>query len=102
MGRYYRERGILVMGFVGGAGFATGTIVVDRATSVALTIPAPAISLAVAEDHSGGAFTSTPALTIPIPIVAEVVAEDHSGGGFASTPSLNIPAPTISGVAEVV
>jgi len=39
-----------------------------------LAIPLPKISLAVAEDHSGGAFTATPSLTIPAPSVTGVAA----------------------------
>ena len=39
-----------------------------------LAIPLPGISLAVAEDHSGGAFTATPSLTIPAPSVTGVAA----------------------------
>jgi len=39
-----------------------------------LAIAIPKISLAVAEDHSGGAFTATPSLTIPEPSVAGVAA----------------------------
>ena len=40
-----------------------------------LTIPAPAISLVVAEDHSGGGHTATPpALSIPVPTVGKAAA----------------------------
>jgi len=40
-----------------------------------LQIPAPAISLQVAEDHSGGGHTATPAaLPIPIPTIGEATA----------------------------
>ena len=55
----------------------------------------PAISLAVAEDHSGGAFTATRGLAIPAPpALALAATEDHSGGGSTSTPALAIPSPT--------
>lgn len=39
--------------------------------SFGLIIPHPAIALAVNEDHSGGAFTSTPSLAITVPSVAK-------------------------------
>ena len=65
----------------------------ERASFLALAHPA--ISLIVAEDHSGGAFTATPARAIPAPpALALAAAEDHSGGGFTSTPTLAIPSPT--------
>lgn len=39
-----------------------------------LAVPLPSISVATAEDHSGGAFTATPSLTITAPSVTGVAA----------------------------
>ena len=65
------------MGFIGGVGFTTNIIVVDRAIAArALVIPPPTITLVVAEDHSGGGFTIDPStLTIPAPALG-VTAEE--------------------------
>ena len=40
-------------------------------------------------------------LAIAIPKISLAVAEDHSGGGFTATPSLTIPAPSVTGVAAL-
>jgi hypothetical protein len=72
------------------------TASLNRAAAFDLAIMEPVISLAVAEDHSGGAFTGNPALIIPATNIALEVAEDHSGGGFLSDKELSISAPTLS------
>lgn len=71
------------------------TASLNRAAAFDLAIAEPGISLVVAEDHSGGAFTSNPALAIPATGITLEVVEDHSGGGFTSDKELSISPPTI-------
>lgn len=56
------------MGFGKGKGFTE--IEYPRKIPTTLTIPVPTVSVATAEDHSGGAHTSTPSLTIPEPTIS--------------------------------
>jgi hypothetical protein len=71
------------------------TASINRAVAFDLPIAEPGISLAIAEDHSGGGFTSNPALVIPATGIGLAIAEDHSGGGFTSEKELSISAPTL-------
>ena len=71
------------------------TASINRAVAFDLPIAEPGISLAIAEDHSGGGFTSNPALVIPATGIVLEVAEDHSGGGFTSEKELSVPAPIL-------
>jgi len=51
-----------------------------------LAVPVPQISVAVAEDHSGGGFTADKTLAVPVPTVGETVAKTDPlavGGGIA-------------------
>jgi len=45
--------------------------------SVSMAIPWPSVSVATAEDHSGGAHTATPSLTVAIPTVTGVAATTY-------------------------
>ncbi|MBI2858111.1 MAG: hypothetical protein HYX90_03435 [Chloroflexi bacterium] len=67
-----------------------------------LLILAPALSMAIAEDHSGGGFTDSVNLSPPEPAVSITVGEDHSGGGQEALPVLNAPVPSIGATAELV
>jgi len=61
-----------------------------------LQIPAPDISVAVAEDHSGGGHVGEKTLDVPTPSIDIEVAEDHSGGGYTADKTLAIPTPSIA------
>jgi len=60
---------------------------VNRAVALpCLTIPAPDISLAVAEDHSGGGHVGEKTLAIPLPTIGKAAAKSDPaavGGGVA-------------------
>jgi hypothetical protein len=67
-----------------------------------LTVPLPALSIAIAEDHSGGGFMDSHILSLPEPTISINTAEDHSGGEQEAVPILNIPVPSISVTAQLV
>ncbi|KKK83215.1 hypothetical protein LCGC14_2795610, partial [marine sediment metagenome] len=72
-----------------------------------LAIAIPGISLAVAEDHSGGGFTATPSLTIPSPSVTGVAAlswvlvEDCEDAWDESDPVTGVTSAVDAGEAQV-
>ncbi len=67
-----------------------------------LLILAPVISMAIAEDHSGGGFMDTRSLTMPEPAISLATAEEHSGGAQEALPVLNTPVASISVTAQLV
>ncbi len=67
-----------------------------------LLILAPALSIAIAEDHSGGGFMDSRTLSLPEPSISIATTEEHSGGGQEATPVLNAPVPSISVAAQLV
>ena len=66
------------------------------ASPPSLSIPVPSISLAVAEDHSGGGFVSEKTLSIPTPSISVGAVADASGGGFTADKTLAIPTADIA------
>jgi len=67
-----------------------------------LLILAPALSMAIAEDHSGGAFAEAQTLALAEPAISVAATEEHSGGGQGALPVLNAPVPSISVTAQLV
>jgi hypothetical protein len=67
-----------------------------------LIVLAPMLSMAIAEDHSGGGFTDSRSLSIPGPGITLNTAEEHTGGGQESTPVLTMPVATIGVTAQLV
>jgi len=67
-----------------------------------LLILAPALSMAIAEDHSGGAFAEAQTLVLAEPAISVAATEEHSGGGQEELPVLNAPVPSIRVNAQLV
>lgn len=67
-----------------------------------LQILTPALSMAIAEDHSGGGFMDSQSLLSPEPVISINSAEEHSGGGQETMPALTISVPSISVTAQLV
>ncbi|AQX72714.1 hypothetical protein [Dehalococcoides mccartyi] len=67
-----------------------------------LIILAPALSMGIAEDHSGGGFVDSRSLPIPDPAITLNTTEEHSGGGQETTPVLTMPVATIGVTAQLV
>lgn len=67
-----------------------------------LLVLAPVLSMAIAEDHSGGGFIDARTLTMPEPAISIATAEEHSGGGQEALPVLNTPVASIGVTAELV
>ncbi len=67
-----------------------------------LIILSPVLSLAIAEDHSGGGFVDSRSLPIPDPAITINTTEEHTGGGQETTPALNMPVPSIGVTAQLV
>ncbi len=61
----------------------------------ALDILVPAIAKIVAENHSGGGYSTPRLIAVPVPGVGRTAAEDHSGGGFTIPRALSIAAPEL-------
>jgi hypothetical protein len=68
----------------------------------ALIILSPVLSLAIAEDHSGGGFVDVRTLPLPGPVISINTAEEHTGGGQDTSPALNMPVPSIGVTAQLV
>ncbi|WP_322354573.1 hypothetical protein [Dehalococcoides sp.] len=67
-----------------------------------LIVLSPALSMAIAEDHSGGGFVDSRSLSIPDPAITINTTEEHTGGGQETTPALNMPVPSIGVTAQLV
>lgn len=89
------------MGFGRGEGYTPSLGAISKEIDEALTIPMPTLS-EVQTDLWIGGLLSVIALVVPIPSISLATAEDHSGGGGTATPALTIPVPTVGGVAALV
>ncbi|MCF7634622.1 MAG: hypothetical protein LLF82_000086 [Dehalococcoides mccartyi] len=67
-----------------------------------LIILAPALSMGIAEDHSGGGFVDSQSLSMPGPEITLNTTEEHTGGGQDTTPVLTMPVATIGVMAQLV